>query len=83
MRIDPNNCRHTLEALKPRLIASEDTMKYISETCVFSHIPLLAMVLFAMRVDVLGPRPEFLVFRDTLISFYDYVDVPKWSDLEE
>ena len=80
MKLNPNSYRRTLDALKPRILESEDRIKLIGDMAVYSHVPLLAIVLFCMRAEVMGPTQELTAFQDRLISFYGYTMIKPWID---
>lgn len=83
MKLDPNHYRRSLDAVKDQLLESKDIMRTLSEVSCGTHVPLLALVTYAVRPDVLGPLPALLERAERLKSFYHYTDVASWDDLKE
>lgn len=80
--MDPNKYLNTLSTIKQRLIKNErDTERFINEFSVNSYVPLVAVMEYAMRPDVLGPLPWLVESNDRLKKFYGYTEIVPWKDL--
>lgn len=81
MRLNPNDFRTTLNDVRLELISPRHPPeRRCSEISVNTHVPLLAVVLYALRPDVLGEVPRLREMVTTLTKFYRYLDVSPWSD---
>ena len=81
MRLNPNDFRTTLDAIGPELKSTRDTPeRRCSEAAVNTHVPLLAVVLYALRPEVLGEVPRLRELAATLTKFYRYSVVVPWLD---
>lgn len=78
MKLDPNAYRRTLDALRPQIILFGSDPRKLTELAVASHVPLLAVVLYAYRV--LGPNPIMFDRAYQLMEFYQYKEVTPWKD---
>lgn len=82
MRLDPNMYRRALDGLKPQLLKDTRSAEWrITEASASGHVPILAVTLYALRSDVLGPMPELTALATRLIAFYRYQGVLPWADL--
>ncbi|MCC7443164.1 MAG: hypothetical protein IT285_16145 [Bdellovibrionales bacterium] len=81
MKLDPNKYLGTLRTFKDRLLSADDPRRTATELAVGSHVPALAVVLYAMRDDVLGQRQDLLNAQASLTQFYGYSEVEPWNDL--
>lgn len=83
MTLNPNKYRKTLDALKPKLLEllPKDLHKGIVELAVTSHVPIQALVAYALRDDVLGPRDELKHIDSVNRKFYGYEIINEWNDL--
>lgn len=83
MTLNPNNYRKTLDAFKPTLL--DTPVKILHETivtlAVASHVPIQAIVAYALRDDVLGPLDALLRLDTSNRKFYGYTEVTPWNDL--
>lgn len=80
MTLDPNRYRYTLDALLPTFLRDRET----PHTCCIhialaSEVPLLAVVLYALRPEVLGEIPDLRRLVPVLTDFYHYTDVSPWA----
>ncbi len=83
MKINPNDYRKTLDALKPKLLeATPKTLhSCIVELAVGSHVPIQAVLAYALRNDVLGPLQALQDLDAKNRAFYRYDCVAPWKDL--
>lgn len=80
MKINPNKHRRILETLKPEILKAQDLHNRLSELAVFYHLPLLTLVLYAQRKDVVGPQSELDKMARYLVEFYKYEEPMPWED---
>lgn len=79
MYLNTNLYFSSLEAIKPQLLDHKgDVCRRCTEMSIATHIPLLAVVLYAIKEEVLGPLPELLALKESLIKFYKYTKVEDW-----
>ncbi len=78
MKLDPNKYRRPLDAIKDQI--KRDGFEKLADFSVATHIPLLAVVLYAMRAEVLGPSTELSAMAASLVEFYGYTEVKEWEE---
>lgn len=81
MRLDSNKYRRTLNDVKPILLRTEETPETrCTMLALATEIPLLSVVLYALRSDVLGEDATLRHLATTLITFYRYTEVLDWTE---
>jgi len=81
MRINPNAFMVSLRLLRQGLVDAADKRQAITAASAASHVPLLAIALYAMRPDVCGAMPDIEDKAEKIRAFYKYDEVDPWDDL--
>lgn len=80
--MNPNRYRRTLDAMKPAMmkpgVVLADHLGNLSQV---SHVPIVVVMLYANRADVLGPRADLEATIAGLIAYYQYTNIDAWDDL--
>jgi hypothetical protein len=80
LKLNPNTYRKALDAVRPRFYEHYgDPHKRCSELSAATDVPVLAVVLYAMRDDVLGPLEDLKQAVVALTKFYGYTEVTEWE----
>lgn len=81
MKLDPNNYRTSLDKMKAQLLEHRGRPHFrCVELAVVSGIPVLAVVLYALRPEVLGSISELMVAAVDLQAFYKYDVIEDWTN---
>lgn len=81
MRLDSNKYRVVLDSVRPLIVKPEgEPHMRCTMVALATEVPLLSVVLYALRADVLGELPELRALVGVLIKFYRYTHVLAWSD---
>ncbi len=84
MILNPNLYKDALDKRKDVIIRGiaegpkYDTLTLFSQG---SHIPIVAVIAYAMRPDMGGPIPELQSVLDKALDCYKYAKVLPWTDL--
>ena len=82
MTLDPNKYVRRLVLFKDRIMKASDLGWMLSDIAQSNQIPVMAVVLYAMRDDVLGPTEELTLSSEAIKAFYEYDKVIPWADLK-
>lgn len=80
MKIDPNRYIRGLIVIKKKLQDSKNLDQTISEISCGTHIPLIVVIVYAMRPDVIGETKELLARAESVKRFYKYTEIVPWED---
>lgn len=80
MKLDPNHYRVALDGLRMQILDHRGRPhNRCSELAAVSGVPALAIVLYALRSDVIGPCEELQIAAIELHKFYEYDSVDEWN----
>lgn len=80
MNLDPNHYRVALDGLRSQILDHRGhPHNRCSELSAVSGVPALAVVLYALRPDVVGPCEELQLAAINLHTFYEYDKVEEWK----
>lgn len=81
MKLDLNSYRTSLDKMLPQILDHKGRKHdRCSELSAVSGIPVLAMVLYALRPEVLGPSEELEKVALDLKAFYKYDEIKDWKE---
>ena len=79
MHLDPNKCRVSMDGMRRELMLHKGQPRYrCAEMSALSGVPVLAVVLYAMRPDMMGPLPELAEAARDLTIEGKYTTVEGW-----
>lgn len=80
---NPNPFRRTLDTMKDRMLElpADERSTGLTMLAIASHVPLIAVVGYALRADVLGELPELRRQQTSNLKFYHYDGIEQWEDL--
>jgi len=82
VKLDPNRCRAALDGMRRELMMHKGQPRHrCAEMSALSGVPALAVVLYAMRPDMMGPLPELVEAVPVLTASGNYDNVDQWEDL--
>ena len=79
MTLDPNKYIKRLALFKDKIKKSTDIGWDLSDIAQSNQIPVMAVVLYAMRTDVLGPIEELVLSSKVISNFYEYDKIIDWE----
>ena len=79
---NPNVYRTNLNKMKESLQApKKPLLDEITDLSINSHVPIVAVLAFALRPDICGPRDDLSNLLHVCIKFYKLEGVEPWEDL--
>jgi hypothetical protein len=81
MKLDLNSYRTSLDKMLPQILDHKGRRHdRCAELAAVSGIPVLAMVLYALRPEVLGRSEELEKVALDLQAFYKYDEIKDWKE---
>lgn len=87
MTLNLNLYRKSLDVNKDTILrgiaGSEDDYGLLTLFSLGSHVPIYAVIAYAIRPDMGGPIPELVAKLEYILNYYKYDEVIPWSDLPQ